>query len=343
MRIESKKFAELRRQQFLTEQMYQITKKNQSELILVSEKNLLSFCEGSNDYAGELEMVYLEKLWLWMLEYTAGCPIDEISPRFSEIVKDFVVWNEAFQSFAKQLAIEFPEDGAYRYMAAPDFENLADYQNTLQLFSIAILLRDRASLDAIVKVLRSHSGKDALFDELMEICGGPAASAYECILGMPYELLASACRKSDDSVIIKEIEDYLNAWYQAMAPHPRWYNAHLDNVSDGPAEYYGYWAFEAAAIAFVFDVDDSGLTNMVYPMDLADYARKSRSHEEKIKEGISGDSDRVEGGSICPRDGYWETPAAIASRAFFKAGDVMPIIADAEYGKSIWHWSIDQD
>lgn len=46
---------------------------------------------------------------------------------------------------------------------------------------------------------------------------------------------------------------------------------------------------------------------------------------------------RVEGGNVCTKDGYWSTPAARNSRRYFKAGELMPIMA-SDYGLTLWQW-----
>ena len=52
--------------------------------------------------------------------------------------------------------------------------------------------------------------------------------------------------------------------------------------------------------------------------------------------------DRVEGGGLCSKSGWWITPAKVASRRYFKAGEVMPVIEGSQYGATFWQWDIDQ-
>lgn len=53
--------------------------------------------------------------------------------------------------------------------------------------------------------------------------------------------------------------------------------------------------------------------------------------------------DRIEGGQPCPRDGWWVTPAQMASRRYIKAGTLMPDFGpSADYGHTIWQWDADQ-
>jgi hypothetical protein len=50
---------------------------------------------------------------------------------------------------------------------------------------------------------------------------------------------------------------------------------------------------------------------------------------------------RVEGGQVCPQDGYYFTPAQTNSRRFFEAGTVMPSLG-GDYGMTIWQWDANQ-
>jgi hypothetical protein len=71
---------------------------------------------------------------------------------------------------------------------------------------------------------------------------------------------------------------------------------------------------------------DLELNYLVYPKDLADWARANES-VEKIKSGAGTGTVRMrcEGGQRCPQSGFWFTPAAANSRCAFEIGAVMPI------------------
>ena len=52
------------------------------------------------------------------------------------------------------------------------------------------------------------------------------------------------------------MDEYLSNWYQ-MNRNEIWYNSHLD--LENKSSYVGYWAFEAAALVYLLDLDDSSL------------------------------------------------------------------------------------
>lgn len=343
MNEEKKGFNQCRRQQFLTEKAYAATRANQDDLIEGEKENLASFTPGTDEHAGSYQMMYLEHFWKWMLDYTAGVSIAALADRFPLIVDAFSEWNEAHQIYLRALYTEFPQDGIYEYMAAPDFEILSDYIDTVQLVSVAILLRDFQSVTRIINIMRSHTGIDALFDELTEAYSGNENIAETCILGAPFEQLATAFHAESDSEILDTIGSYLNKWYSAMADHPRWYNGHLDISSEGISRYYGYWSFESGAVAYLLNIDENSISNLLFPIDLVEYGVSLRERTSIVSDvDFNTTESRLEGGALCNKKGFWETPSRIDSRKLFEVGEVMPNHPTSEYGKTIWHWSADQ-
>ncbi len=70
----------------------------------------------------------------------------------------------------------------------------------------------------------------------------------------PYDLLILSIRLCFDEKdeLIDELNDFLNLdWYQAVGPESYWYET-LDNIHD---VYFGYWCFEAMAIAKMTNID----------------------------------------------------------------------------------------
>lgn len=336
-------FHERRRQQFLYEELYKKTRENQISLIEGQLKNKED-ADSAYDNSSAHRFLYLEAFWIWMLDYTAGAPIDDLAPRISGIVDAFEAWNNIDQILQEEAALEFPDYGPYEYRAAPDFSTLADYENTLQLLSIAILLRDRRSINRMIHILRSHRGEDGLFEQLIGGYIEDELALTSCVLGDPYDILLQVFYEEDEQKTLNLLQQYLNQWYPAMKDHPRWYDEHLKINKQGYAGYYGYWAFEAAAAVYILDLDDRQINHLVYPKDLVDYARKLREEDRYTSQDTDSSPKygRVEGGQPCPQTGFWETPAKLHSRSHFKQGDIMPVFDDSEYGYTIWQWSEEQ-
>lgn len=332
-------FHQRRRQQFLYEDLYRKTRDNQL-LLIEGELENKKLAESASDRSSIHQFLYLEAFWLWMLDYTAGVRIEELAPRFSGIVDAFEVWNDFDQLSQMEARLEFPEYGPYEYRAAPDFSILAEYEDTLQLLSIAILLRDLCSVSRIIHILRSHRGQDALFEDLIGSYVDDEMTLSACVLGEPYEILLQVFYEEDAKKTLELVQQYLKQWYPAMKYHPRWYDEHLHINKQGYAGYYGYWAFEAAAVVYLLDLDDSQINHLVYPKDLVDYARNLRENDRYTSQDFEKiiSSGRAEGGQPCPRTGYWETPAKLHSRHHFEEGDIMPVYEDSAYGYTIWQW-----
>lgn len=336
-------FQQRRRQQFLYEDLYIKTRKNQLAILDVELENK-RVVDSLQENSSVHHFLYLELFWIWMLDYTAGEPIDALAPRIAEIVDKFEEWNQIDQLYQQETALELPEYGAYEYEGAPQFSILSDYEDTLQLLSIAILVRDQRSVRRIIDVLRSHRGQDGLFEQLIGAYVEDRQDLDTCIIGKPYDTLLQVFNEDDETGSLKLLQKYLKQWYPAMKNHPRWYDEHLKVSEEGYAAYYGYWAFEAAATVFILDLDDIQIDHLVYPKDLADYARKlweEDRHTSLEAEAVTGMA-RVKGGQPCPQTGYWETPAKLHSRSHFEQGEKMPVFGDSAYGETIWHWSAQQ-
>ena len=338
-------FHERRRQQFLDEDSYENTVHNQQDLIEGELANIREAAPGTELYSSSYEILYLEAMWLWMLDYTAGCPVENLAPRIAAIVDAFENWNEAAQLRLIELYRRYPEYGAYNYYAPPHFNALADYEDVLQLLSIAILVRDLRSVERIAYVMRSHRGEDGLFDALIAPYDEwEGTEADECVITNPYNELLRAFYVEGDDETLETVKQYLKHWYRAMRNHPRWYDGHVRIGVNGSTTYYGYWAFEAGAAVYLLDIDDSSIDHMVYPKDLVAYGKMLRESGRYTSEGAAAPaySGRVQGGGACPQTGYWFTPAKENSRGHFQQGELMPIFADSDYGTTIWQWSAEQ-
>ena len=112
-----------------------------------------------------------------------------------------------------------------------------------------------------------------------------------------------------------------------------WHDGHL-SMTDTDGYYFGYWAFEAGAVACLLELDNSSIDRLVYPKGLVKFARE---FDGNTRSAGSSDRLRVVAGEPCPRAGYWFTPAKLDSRRHFKLGEVMPD-TKSDYGTTIWQW-----
>ncbi|WPH21361.1 PoNe immunity protein domain-containing protein [Variovorax paradoxus] len=148
---------------------------------------------------------------------------------------------------------------------------------------------------------------------------------------------ATAPDAQDRPALVKE---FLDGWYKNMKDC-YWHGTHTDKEG---SSYFGYWAFEAALVTVLWNIDDSSYReHLVYPKDLADWAREHRSrvspHDPSYwpaGEASTARKPLIPGGEPCPQAGWWFTPAQLDSRRYFDKGEIMPIIKDSSFGDTNW-------
>ncbi len=48
--------------------------------------------------------------------------------------------------------------------------------------------------------------------------------------------------------------------------------------------------------------------------------------------------ESVQAGEICPKTGYWTTPAQSDTRHYCKKGEILPEIKEQDWGEVYWYW-----
>lgn len=258
-----------------------------------------------------------------LISYTAGESIDSLSPRLEKLVGSY----EAYQ---RALADEEGE---------PDISPLAiddwpeQYEECVQVMSLCILLHRVDLLIRFVGLMdrAGYSGEDTLYEDLLNKCM-PDRTTLDAWFHEPYTLLIKAMYASGAKEASELLRQYCNEWYPSFKKHQAsWHDSHLDIEGDN-GSYVGYWAFEAGAIAFLYNIDDSKVDHLVYPKALVEYARNYQgTHDTQF--------NRVVAGEPCTRTGYWFTPAQANSRRDFQQGEIMPSISDSTWGDTFWYWS----
>ncbi|MDP9880029.1 hypothetical protein J2W25_004290 [Variovorax boronicumulans] len=344
-----------RRQQFLYEALYENIRNKQLEAIAITIQNVQEQKVGTRSYVVARQSAYNVKFWLWMLDYTAGVELDVLAPQLAGIVDEFVRWNDANVPYRQYLKDKYAEEDkqqgitTHLEVCAVDFDNQIEYENALQLLSVAILLRDARSVKRLVKAMVFNRYADALYEQLIaDFVNDPQEDMQAVLHDEPYSTLVEAYFEDDDAKAVALVKDYLKNWYKHQ-DGARWYNAHL-KIEDDRSFYYGYWAFEAGATCFLLGLDDSSIDHMVYPKDLVAYARKlqadgrwTTTKDAPLEtEAAASTMLNCPGGEACPKSGWWFTPAKVGSRRYFEAGETMPVIEGSDYGATFWQWDTDQ-
>ena len=128
---------------------------------------------------------------------------------------------------------------------------------------------------------------------------------------------------------------YLEDWYEASRREP-YYEQHPQTDIRSGVSYYGYWSWEAAAVTWLLDIDDTSYReHQFYPKDLVDFAcaQNENATTDNVVERI-----KIKGGEVCVKTGYWQTPAQPDSRQYFKQGEIFPMLSQADWGEVYWYW-----
>ncbi|MDB0544124.1 hypothetical protein RSP795_21595 [Ralstonia solanacearum] len=297
----------------------QMAKMNGSEDIIYAISD--STCQRSWDYSSGMH-----------LQYSAGASLTSLREFFPILLGS---WEEHAKYHVMFHDTSLAEGRKVPHLDLHD----DDYWFAIRLTSFAICL-GHANLLPRVAALWDYENDD--MDGLLERLVAPYVPGRgtppdECTRHLPYFKtlkIFDAEPEQRPALMAK----YLDEWYKASRREP-YYDSHTKGRLHS---YYGYWSFEAAAIAVELGIDDSSFRDKpFYPAELADFGRSF-----KAGQGTSaGDAERLslrcEAGLPCPKSGYWITPAKSGSRQYFQAGEIMPDVA-SDYGSTIWQWDSDQ-
>lgn len=138
-----------------------------------------------------------------------------------------------------------------------DLSKPAQYYPAIWGLSLSILFGDPST-----EFLQRGIGQDRFHDQLLRRTGALVHPVSQHLHPAPYDQLSVALEAGQDS--LEAIQQYLRGWYAGMAGTP-WFDTHLNQE---PA-FFGYWAFELAAVVKVLSITDSSFAdNIFYPRDL---------------------------------------------------------------------------
>ncbi|WP_246827850.1 PoNe immunity protein domain-containing protein [Neisseria sp. HMSC074B07] len=161
------------------------------------------------------------------------------------------------------------------------------YLKTLHLIALCYLLQREDLLPRLLEVILANAEGDLEPDSTIEdfldyhFKNRPDPDYVQ--MGKHAILFGEAMRGETKEEQLEELNAYLKDWYRKMVGmNDLEYQSHLDPEQNG---YCGYWAFEAAAIAYLDDLDDTELRQSpYYPKDMVDWAREQkRKREDKGK------------------------------------------------------------
>ena len=224
-----------------------------------------------------------------------------------------------------------------------EFEDIGSYVELLRLLSMGVLFGEGEQLRRIGKLIAYLRGRDVIVEELLypfipdgkQIDDLQHFDLYDHLIGSAWE------EKVSDSQ--KRMTQFLNSWYKFYEGAP-WHNAHMrigenEELPDW-ANYYGYFAWEAGAIAYLYELDDSAYRDhILYPKDLVDWACKQgpvpKTYTASIAANATGLSARA--GEVCPESGEWFSIHLGGEKRYIQAGEIMPGPERSQTGEVIWY------
>jgi hypothetical protein len=284
-----------------------------------------------------------ERAWssldLLHVQYTAGDRAENLALITQEVLSYWRSYAALHVAFHKSAA-----SGGRRVPHADLHDT--DYWKAIRLTSFALLLGHHTLLPQIAALWDYENDElDGLLERLVApFAPGRATPPDTCTRHLPYfkllKVFAAEPHKRPDLMA-----RYMDGWYTASRREP-YYESHTKGRDHS---FLGYWAFEAAAVTYLLDIDDSSYRNHeFYPRDLIDFARSLPRPVEiggsptTLSPGVgAGEPLRCPAGHPCPKAGWWFAPADPSSRRVFKVDEVMPDLPSA-YGKTIWQFEAQQ-
>ena len=267
-------FNEKRRQHFLSEERF--NKFNNYFLEAIPEYNKWKL---SDDLALRfLSRQQAETYWDYLkIIYTAGNPIEDLIP----ILEKFLASEEEIIKFWQQNKAELNDIG---YYASPmPWCDVEHYLKTLHLIALCYLLQREDLLPRLLEVILANAEDglepDSTIEDFFYYRFKDRPDPDYVQMNDHAVLISDAIREKDKAEKLDILNAYLKDWYHEMVGMSDLeYQSHLDPEQNG---YCGYWAFEAAAIAYLDDLDDTELRKSpYYPKDMVDWAREQKRNRE---------------------------------------------------------------
>nr|WP_306153516.1 MULTISPECIES: PoNe immunity protein domain-containing protein [unclassified Pseudomonas] len=216
------------------------------------------------------------RLWFTMnwlsLQYSAGVTVElfaDIWPYAINWAEEFAKNNEAYDNS--------PEAG--NHMTPHAALRTEDYWTVaLRLTCFGLLSGNAAEMPRVIHFLdycnEDMGVRDGLLERLVApFIPGRGTPPDTATRHLPYRKLFKvfdAAPEKRPALIAK----YLDEWYHASRREPYIDQHALENRTDH--YFYGYWSWEAAAVTWLLNIDDSSYRDKpFYPRDLVDFARRT--------------------------------------------------------------------
>lgn len=257
-------FSSRRRQPFLDEAYFKWMLASLDDRIAYWSENIAPTGETEDQRKATTQLYRSSDCYhRFLLMYTGGIDIGLLRLELESVV-------DAFTDYAK--ALRLYEDDVRQPPLA--FSLIGDYENVMQLLGFCYLMHRRDLLPRIVELFDpAYRGTDTLYEDLLAYEFEGRIDVDSWWHDVPYRPLVFSFYRETKAECVADIKEYLEGWYPGMAAAPG-HDSHLEAKKGGKGAYAGYWAIEAAAAAYLLQLDDSSFHNhLLYPKDLANFAR----------------------------------------------------------------------
>lgn len=303
-------FSNRRRQRFISEQYFKWLSGFLADSIDMWSKNLPANGTEDSKRAVAASRRANNRFALLLLRYTAGEPIAPLRDELDYILADY----EEYARFQSK-EFESPNWPPFR------LDELKDYERAMQLIGLCYLLHRRDLLPRIAALEDpSYRGQDTLYEDLLAY-GLEGRVDVDTWFHESYRDCINSVYGDSDEESLTDLNSYLENWYSSMSSVD-WHDSHLD-LSEERGLYFGYWAIEAAALAYLLELDDTSLhKHVVYPKDLVHFARNFA--EPPKSSPAAAVRQAVRTGQTCPETGIWKAQGHNVPGVMVQQGERMP-------------------
>lgn len=322
-------FERQRRQSFVTADFFKHSSARIEESIALWLSALPQGESLKSRQASAASLVANDTYELFSLRYTSGVPLPQLRVGLTAVVETYERYQKALEAYE-----QIPQ------IAPLGLERIDDYERYLQLIALCYLLHRRDLLPRIAALQDpAYAGSDALVEDLLCYALPSRFETQDLLHLRTYDPLLGAMYDDSDEGAAHDLQEFVANWYNAFEDAP-WHDSHT-RIEGTEGDYFGYWAFEAGAVALLCSLDDSRIDHMVYPKHLVAWARENAHLSASDGTTVGAPSLRCEAGQPCPQAGYWSTPAQTGRRQHVEAGAPMPALPNNE-SATPWQWDADQ-
>jgi hypothetical protein len=265
---------------------------------------------------------------LLTLSYSAGVSLEELRAFFPSIVEAWVT-NDKYQ-------VEYDQSPRGESSTTATYALLGDdFEIVNRVVCLGILLGWGELLRHVARIIAHKNPRmDGMLERMLSYyVPNRDSSIAECTRHLPYVKTLTIFDSSPD-LQPAMMAEYLGGWY-ASSRRERYYDSHKRGHG-----FKGYWSWEAAAITFLLNIDDSNYrSSEFYPADLVDFARRAKL-DEKSANPLNAEANelRLKAGDSCPKSGTWQSIDIPSTAKVFNGGEIAPDLG-SRYGLTVWQYA----